>query len=135
MEAHPSAAAGVPDPEELLTANQVCRLLKISRRTFYRMRAAGQLPPPVLQPNRTLLRWRRGDLRGEVVSMQIKDMATPRSTPIEAIVQHVKAAKATAETAAAHAAVAIAQLLKMQRDNLVNTKETSHAEAQAPATA
>lgn len=46
---------------ELLTANEVAALLKIDRRTLFRKRAAGAIPPPVRIGGR-VVRWPAGVL-------------------------------------------------------------------------
>jgi predicted DNA-binding transcriptional regulator AlpA len=47
---------------ELLTPDDVADLLKVSKRTVFRLRAAGLLPPP-LELTTNLIRWRAEDIR------------------------------------------------------------------------
>lgn len=47
---------------ELFTVDDVARLLRVSRRTVFRMRARGLLPPPV-RMSRRIVRWLRSDLQ------------------------------------------------------------------------
>jgi excisionase family DNA binding protein len=48
------------DEELVLTANDIARLLKISKRTVWAMRSAGVLPPPLKHLGR-VVRWSRAD--------------------------------------------------------------------------
>ena len=51
--------------DQLLTAQDVARLLAVSVRTVWRLRDAGDLPAPV-RVGKHLLRWRRSDIESHI---------------------------------------------------------------------
>jgi predicted DNA-binding transcriptional regulator AlpA len=64
-EAPPTAfalPAAAPVPPEFVTADDVAAMLRVSRRTVFRMRQRNELPPPV-EVSRHIVRWRLADLR------------------------------------------------------------------------
>lgn len=56
--AHPHSTPSAP---ALLTREEICRELGISRSSSYRLERNGYLPPPLVIGPRTI-RWRRADL-------------------------------------------------------------------------
>jgi len=99
-------------PDDLVCATEICRILKISRRTFQRLRETGRLPPPVVQWNKTSMRWRRTDvltLMGPPLELSMQDMA------VAAAARHVTAAAASAIAAGHHAAAAANALRHLLR--------------------
>ena len=48
-------------PYELITANQLAKLLSISERTLYRLKSTGQLPAPIVLGGS--VRWRLTEVR------------------------------------------------------------------------
>jgi predicted DNA-binding transcriptional regulator AlpA len=68
-----SAAAGERPGEdcELLGPEDLAILFKISKRTVFRMRAEGLLPPP-LELTTNLVRWRAEDIRRFVSDLRVR---------------------------------------------------------------
>lgn len=68
--ASPSPASVPPPTEcELLTPDDVAAMLKVSKRTVFRLRAGGLLPQP-LQLSTNLIRWRTADIHRYIVELQ-----------------------------------------------------------------
>jgi predicted DNA-binding transcriptional regulator AlpA len=55
------ALPALPDGQEFVTADQIAALLKISKRTLFRLRANRSLPDPV-EISTNCLRWRLSDI-------------------------------------------------------------------------
>lgn len=94
------------DAEDLLTSTEVCRMLKISRRTFMRMRAEGKLPPPAVQWGKCSLRWRRAD----ILAMHMPLPDDQRQAALVNAFRHITAAASNSIAAGHHAAAAAAAI-------------------------
>jgi predicted DNA-binding transcriptional regulator AlpA len=68
---------------ELMTADDVAELMRVSRRTVFRLRRRGLLPPPVNLSDK-LVRWRWSDLRDFLTTL------TPRQTRRHDMTQEVE---------------------------------------------
>jgi predicted DNA-binding transcriptional regulator AlpA len=55
------ALPALPDGQEFVTADQIAALMKISKRTLFRLRAKRVLPDPVVIST-NCLRWRLSDI-------------------------------------------------------------------------
>lgn len=56
-----SAAGIAPVLPEMMTADDLAHILRVSRRTVFRLRQRGDLPPPVeLSPG--VVRWKTGEI-------------------------------------------------------------------------
>jgi predicted DNA-binding transcriptional regulator AlpA len=64
----PASAARPNGPDRLLTAQSLARLLDVSLRQIWRLRAARRLPSPVRLGRRTV-RWRESDISEYVRSL------------------------------------------------------------------
>jgi predicted DNA-binding transcriptional regulator AlpA len=58
------------DPE-LISADDIAALLRVSRRTVFRLRQRGDLPPPV-EVSRNIVRWRLSDLRAYLDRLAVR---------------------------------------------------------------
>ncbi len=56
---------------DLLTPADVAAMLKVSKRTVFRLRAAGVLPPP-LELSTNLIRWRAEDIVNFINGLQVR---------------------------------------------------------------
>jgi len=71
-------ALPAPSGLELLTINDVCRLLKVSPRSVYRGVERGTLPPPVRPLGTNAPRWRAEDLRACLAALAPPAPPPPR---------------------------------------------------------
>ncbi len=63
-------AVAAVDPE-LISADDIAALLRVSRRTVFRLRQRGDLPPPV-EVSRNIVRWRLSDLRAYLDRLAVR---------------------------------------------------------------
>jgi len=63
-------------PPLLVTADDIAEVLRISRRTVYRLRARGDLPPPV-ELSRHVVRWRWIDVCDYLARLKTRSAARP----------------------------------------------------------
>jgi predicted DNA-binding transcriptional regulator AlpA len=66
--------ASLPPPTlaaEFLTANEFATILKVSKRTLFRLRARGALPAPV-EIATNIVRWRSADVRAYLDGLRIR---------------------------------------------------------------
>jgi predicted DNA-binding transcriptional regulator AlpA len=61
-QASPAAEVGSMLTNELLTAEEFARVLAVSKRTLFRLRSKGVIPPPVAISAK-IVRWRTSDIR------------------------------------------------------------------------
>lgn len=55
----------------LLAPPAVAKLLSVSVRTLFGMRAIGAFPPPVVLPRKRVRRWRRADVESWVAALPV----------------------------------------------------------------
>jgi predicted DNA-binding transcriptional regulator AlpA len=56
---------------ELVSADDVALILRVSRRTVFRLRQRGDLPPPV-EVTRNIVRWRLSELHEHLAKLQAR---------------------------------------------------------------
>ena len=103
-----------PRPEDLLCANEICRMLKISKRTFQRLREEGRLPPPVVQWNKTSMRWRRCEIE-TMLGPPLE--ASEQEAVLTTISRHINAAASSAIAAGHHATAAANAMRHLRRSS------------------
>ena len=62
---------------EFLTSDEFARILRVSKRTLFRLRARGDLPIPV-EIATNIVRWRSSDVRGYLASLKNRQPRRPR---------------------------------------------------------
>jgi predicted DNA-binding transcriptional regulator AlpA len=68
--------AATPPPDEFLTPDALAGLLKVSKRTIFRLRAKALLPDPV-EISTNIIRWRASDVRNYLDTLRPRK-ARPR---------------------------------------------------------
>jgi predicted DNA-binding transcriptional regulator AlpA len=76
----PSARESAPWDGPLFTPDDVASLLKVSKKTVFRLRAGGLLPPPV-ELSTNLIRWRADDIHRFIAELKVRK---PRRRPCTA---------------------------------------------------
>jgi predicted DNA-binding transcriptional regulator AlpA len=79
----PLSDKAAPLSSELLTPDEVADLFKVSKRTVFRMRAAGLLPPP-LELTTNLIRWRASDIQRFIGELRIRKARRRRRSRVVA---------------------------------------------------
>jgi len=65
------SADGQMDTSELITPAELAAILKVSKRTVFRMRAKGALPP-AYELTTNLIRWRSTDIQEYIRDLRIR---------------------------------------------------------------